>query len=271
MGDDFAFKAADHSFIYLDKFMKILEKHYESLYGQSVKIHYSTVNEYFDDLKEYNDGNIKFPEYSGDFLPYVQLESDTYDHWVGYYSSTPVLKNMIRDLFQQFRGLKVLQALIIKFVHNNSREGKHLEKYDSKIEEISQEASIMMHHDAITSTSPQRTLFDYMGRIKRAIEKINNISIVYLDEIFLTSDRSKTSIGVINPLPYTRTEFINITVPFPYIKLPSHRAQISIDHLSTYNRASLSPDTFPTSYILTIEASLLPLSFSTITYAALEQ
>ena len=57
---------------------------------------FASVDDYFDSIKELD---LTYPQYNGDFLPYIELESGTYDHWVGYYSSTPVLKQMIRDLF----------------------------------------------------------------------------------------------------------------------------------------------------------------------------
>ena len=108
--------------------------------------------------------DIQFPRYYGDFMPYVQLESGTYDHWVGYYSSTPVLKKMIRDLFHSVWSLKSI--IFTELVREVQRGGidlqRSLNQTINKIRGIEEDTSIMLHHDAITSTSPVGTLDDYM-------------------------------------------------------------------------------------------------------------
>lgn len=70
----------------------------------NVTFKFATVQEYFDDLKTLN---LSYPVYHGDFMPYIQEESGTFDHWVGYYSDTPVLKQMIRDMFSLIWNLKM--------------------------------------------------------------------------------------------------------------------------------------------------------------------
>jgi len=281
MGDDFTYKGAAFDYRYLDKFIKVVESHYKSMYGQSIKVHYSTVNEYFKDVKEYNEGNLKFPEYKSDFLPYVQYESGTYDHWVGYYSSTPVLKHMIRDLFQQIRAIKVVFFLALKSEYQNegSLISGQLDDYYDKIHKFEQEASIMMHHDAITSTSPTRTLVDYMNRIRKTETDIENAKfyepIIFKygslhNKVEVENLKDCKLITVVNPIGYARTEFANITVSSPYVRLydPEGRkvekSQVYIEHLTKYNKDQIlfNIDT----YILVFEVTVPAFSVSKFFY-----
>ena len=97
-------------------------------------------------------------------MPYIQLESGTYDHWVGYYSSTPTLKKMIRDLFSRLRSVKFqLMAALAKDVRTgNGHVLDDLYEFLEDVRSIEENASILTHHDAITSTSPKMTIDDYM-------------------------------------------------------------------------------------------------------------
>ena len=142
-GADFGFTDAEYSFEYIDAFMEMVNDHFEEVIGKKINIHYSTVNEYFQAVKNFNNGDIKFPVYKGDFLSYVQLDSGNFDHWVGYYSSSPYLKRMIRALFERLRSIK-LETLTAFLYHSKTKV------QNDKIREIQEEASIMLHHDAIT-------------------------------------------------------------------------------------------------------------------------
>ena len=50
-----------------------------------------------------------------------------------------------------------------------------LKEFLDDIKKIEEDASIMTHHDAITSTSPLRTLEDYMRRIRISLKDIESI------------------------------------------------------------------------------------------------
>lgn len=91
-GDDFAFSQSDYAYTYLTKLMRLFSEHSMEVWNREITWKFATVQEYFDDVKALNNS---YPFYHGDFMPYIQLESGTFDHWVGYYSSTPTLKKMI--------------------------------------------------------------------------------------------------------------------------------------------------------------------------------
>ena len=222
-GEDFAFGDAPYNFDYIDAFMQMMRDHFYEVTGKKINIFYSTVNEYFDAVKNFDNGNIKFPVYKGDFMPYVQLEDGNYDHWVGYYSSTPVLKQMIRHLFQRVRSLKL--ETLVAFLKNDRTTIE-----TQTLREIQEEASINMHHDAITSTSPAGTLNDYMKRIKATEGKIDQLENDLLKtftrtNMFKNSEEKKKSLNgsklltIFNPLGYERTEIANFTTSSQYVLL----------------------------------------------------
>jgi len=52
-----------------------------------------------------------------------------------------------------------------------------------RLRDIDEKASIMLHHDAITATSPTSTLADYMKRV-REVESLVSEEEVKLSQIF---------------------------------------------------------------------------------------
>jgi len=88
-GGDFHYQNSEHNFAYLDKFIELLEEKSEYLFGIKINAFYSTVDSYFDHLKNLE---IKFPQYNGDFVPYIEYFDWSFDYWSGFYSTFPVLK-----------------------------------------------------------------------------------------------------------------------------------------------------------------------------------
>ncbi|CAI2371631.1 unnamed protein product [Moneuplotes crassus] len=277
-GEDFAFDYASYSLDYIDEFIKVNKEHFEEVTGKKINIFYSTVNEYFDAVKNFNNGDIEFPTYKGDFLPYVQLDQGTFDHWVGYYSSTPSLKQMIRHLFQRVRSLKL--ETVLGYLKNNATKTN-----DDKIREIQEEASIMMHHDAITSTSPDWTLKDYAERIKLTEKKIDVIEGELL-KTFTTSPtydhsgKNKGSLSgtklltVFNPLGYSRTELANFTTSTEYVQLYNSdgeivdKAELYVEYLAQYTNTTIN--TTVREYIVVFEGEFQPLSMTKYFYKELK-
>jgi hypothetical protein len=273
-GDDFAYYDADYNFKYIDAFMQMLRDYSQEVLGKKINIHYSSVNDYFDAVKKFNGGNIEFPKYKADFLPYVQLEDNTFDHWVGYYSSTPVLKQMIRALFQKLRSLKI--EFVAAMVKDSATPD-----FRDQIKEIQQEASIMMHHDAITSTSPSGTLADYKTRINSSERKIETIESKLLDTFIRAGDAKNSQnkikklkgakiVTVFNPMGYERTEIKNFTTSFINVQVfdseGNHvEAEVFTEYLSVYTfRAPNNP--IINDFIVTFEVTVPPFSMTKYFY-----
>jgi SPX domain protein involved in polyphosphate accumulation len=135
------------------------------VWNRNITFKFATVQEYFDEVKALD---IKFPFFHGDFMPYIQYESGTFDHWVGYYSSTPTLKKMIRDMFSHLRALKmqIFTVLSKELSQGFKNILSQLPNVIQQLRTLDEQAGILLHHDAITSTSPQNTLNDYMRRVR---------------------------------------------------------------------------------------------------------
>mmetsp|Transcript_36820 Transcript_36820/g.42340 ORF Transcript_36820/g.42340 Transcript_36820/m.42340 type:complete len:258 (+) Transcript_36820:704-1477(+) len=250
----------------------MLKTHFKQVIGKDINVHYSTVNEYFDDVKNLN---VHFPVYQGDFLPYIQLEDGTFDHWVGYYSSTPVLKHMIRDVFQRLRSFKI--ELITAFVKFTG-----VDLFESKLKTLEQEASIMMHHDAITSTSPWGTLADYMTRIKSINMNLDSLEGTLLKHFTNSTEagsnsqeKTNTLVGtklmtIFNPSGYERTEIANFTTQTPYVQLFDSEgrivtnAEVYLEYLAQYTSSSLNTNV--REYIVAFEVTTPPFSMTKFFY-----
>ncbi|CAI2374653.1 unnamed protein product [Moneuplotes crassus] len=277
-GEDFAFKNAHYSFDYIDEFIKVVKEHFQEVTGKKINIFYSTFNEYFDAVKNFNNGDIKFPVYKGDFLPYVQLEDGNFDHWVGYYSSTPSLKQMIRHLFQRLRSLKLENLL--SFLKDDSVKTSHEE-----IQKIQEDTCIFLHHDSITSTSPSPTLVDYAHRIEnieKKIDKIENDLLNTFTKKSISKDSSKASsalkgtklLTIFNPLGYTRKELANFTTSTEYVQLYDsegkvvEKAEIYLEYLTQYTNSSIN--TTERQFVVIFEAEFQPFSMTKYFYKELD-
>ena len=89
MGHDFDYQDR-RNWSVLKKLIEKLNKRASQLYNIEVQAKFSTFERYLDEKMQKT--NITYPVYKNDFVPYIQLESGTYDHWTGFYSNKPVLK-----------------------------------------------------------------------------------------------------------------------------------------------------------------------------------
>lgn len=105
----------------------------------------------------------------------------------------------------------------------------------------------MMHHDAITSTSPWGTLLDYMTRIRTTERKISEIENTLLTSFIQAKSSSPSHsslkgskvLTILNPMGYERTEMANFTVTSPHVELYDSNgvaveAEVYVEHLGHY-------------------------------------
>lgn len=247
LGDDFTYQNPDSTFGYVDKLIEMLNKHSKQAFGIKVKAFYSHVDKYFDARLSHGK---KYSYYKGDFLPYVQKQENKtgYDYWTGYYTTRPLLKQMVRDLMTNLIHTKIFASL--GSLHNFNYEVKETGslKMDSSLREgmlekdaltkVEREAVILLHHDAITGTNTDVTYKDYQSRIHKAQNELNAIKKRLLTDTFMSkipkkdieaADKLKSLLiaeiavgasrghtgaknwymtGVFNPTLYTRTEVV---------------------------------------------------------------
>ena len=98
IGEDFAFKNPDESFNYFEDYIR----EYYTRFNQNLT--FSTPSQYLDIFLS-NKYNIKDKE--NDIFPLRQYELD----WVGFYTTRPTLKYLIRQMSKDYQSLMKLLSL----------------------------------------------------------------------------------------------------------------------------------------------------------------
>ena len=190
-GGDFWWRNANQVFENIEKLMKYSEE----IYGEEMKIFYSTPACYYKAVREAHEnqeslktqGATVYPltktPTSKDFFPYNQMystnmtiEKSKNSYWTGYYSSRPQLK---RNLREKSILLDICQHL--EMSTNLNKNSTYLHRT----------VGLMQHHDAVTGTAKEHVVTDYNRR---------------LDESVLDCfDGNKEPNVVYNPLPIIRS------------------------------------------------------------------
>ena len=113
--------------------------------AKNITFKMSTPGEYIESLKK---ENIEWPVRYEDLMPYSSDHPD--DNWTGFFSSRPGAKKMVKDSWSLFNA----QAKL--FAQRVIRLGVKKEEVDSILlarDKTMREASIYLHHDAITGTA----------------------------------------------------------------------------------------------------------------------
>ncbi|XP_054167857.1 lysosomal alpha-mannosidase-like [Oppia nitens] len=144
-GDDFKYNNADHYFTNLDKLIDAVHE-----FHPDVNIFYSTPMCY---LKAVNQLGHTFESRQKDYFPFI----------TGFFTSRPSLKRQERSINSLLQISKQLDAITrIPEVEPFVNEGRN-------------EIGVMTHHDAITGTSPQVTINDYISRLYSASDALSEV------------------------------------------------------------------------------------------------
>ncbi len=81
---------------------------------------------------------------------------------------------------------------------------------------LNQEASILLHHDAITGTNTEKTKKDYFKRIKNIRASLDGVHWTLFEDLFAIKTSSNEGhevriLTLFNPTLYTKNEVYNIT------------------------------------------------------------
>ncbi|KAF2071779.1 hypothetical protein CYY_006907 [Polysphondylium violaceum] len=174
IGGDFNFKNAEMWFDKLDKVVNGLNKEFDA--GRTnVKIQYSTLKDFFDETKEWlNKNNVPVNYYDQDFFP---LADDERTYWTGYYTSRPLLKGRERAASSRLRGTEILASC-----------QNHL--FTDLLDSASKNISILQHHDAITGTSRQHVVDDYLDRMENTYHIMDEVTEKSMNQILKINDVS---------------------------------------------------------------------------------
>ncbi|XP_067940023.1 alpha-mannosidase 2-like isoform X1 [Watersipora subatra] len=181
IGDDFRYITYEE-FIGVDKNWGFLKKYYEDNPQHKVRLQFGTLADYFRLLEEHTRDH-EYPVLSGDFFPYSDNSDYTWvnstpsntdsapTYWTGYFTTRPLIKVGIKRLEVLLRQAEILYSVY-------KLESKDLKTVSvlglSKARET---LSWLLHHDAITGTSPTETILDFMVHLKNATSNLENFSV----------------------------------------------------------------------------------------------
>lgn len=115
--------------------------------ANNFQVQFGTLKEYFAELGEPTD----YPTLTGDFFPYMDTPTG-YPYWTGYYTTRPYYKRLERIIQSRLRGADLLSAFDLR--------GSDWHK----IKQPRRDLALFQHHDAITGTSKEHVMRDYLDR-----------------------------------------------------------------------------------------------------------
>lgn len=259
-GDDFKYKNSEHYFTNLDKLIEAVNE-----YHPEVDMFYSDPMCY---LWAVHQTNRTFPYRQRDYFPL----------WSGFFSSRPSLKRQERTTNNLLQISKQLDALT------------RIPENEPFLNEGKNEIAIMTHHDAITGTSPQNTIDDYIGRLFSGLNALKQVVTrsyssaqnpessfsvpkqifcdnLNISECQVSENNSEFNLIIYNPIPRPVSQWVRVPIvsDINYEVFDSnggpikevHRIPISKKVISIPGRNSLAH------FELVFEAHLKGLGFNT--------
>ncbi|CAG9324132.1 aman-3 [Blepharisma stoltei] len=199
-GDDFWFSNLKQSRIGFEKIEALVDYVNSSERFQNFKIKIATASEYFEAVRK---ENVRFSVYRGDFFPYRVFRGEPRSiYWTGYYTTRPLLKKLIWE------------------AHSLARAAEISKTFSAEKCFLAYEASLALHHDAITGTCRPHVAHDYKKRLKNDIyQAARTIASVITSKFSLTKEISFTLtlpyrvIIVYNPLNWAKTSLLSLSTP----------------------------------------------------------
>ncbi|XP_039752015.1 lysosomal alpha-mannosidase-like [Pararge aegeria] len=152
MGGDFTYQSAAHWFMNIDKLINHVNSHPANM--SDINIFYSTPSCYLKAIYLYGRRDKAVHTEKNDYLPYG---SDATTYWTGFYTSRPSLKYFVRRAHVFLQIVKQLTVL-----------SRMADSYELHL--LRHAVSLVLHHDAITGTSQQHVVNDFIKTISEAVE-----------------------------------------------------------------------------------------------------
>lgn len=190
-GDDFDY-STENEWDRQYKNMKILMQYINSNEKYNVRMDYGTLKEYFTEVRMSSElQGIQYPSVSGDFLPFARR----HDYWSGFFTTRPYLKRLGRHLQESVRAADILTALVVL--------GSEFTEINSNISSVlptlvfaRRMLNLFQHHDAITGTSLEKVVQDYIKKLSEALLKANSV-MAFLAESIIHGKADKWMTNVI--------------------------------------------------------------------------
>eukprot|EP00002_Diphylleia_rotans_P014778 TRINITY_DN2875_c0_g1_i2.p1 TRINITY_DN2875_c0_g1~~TRINITY_DN2875_c0_g1_i2.p1 ORF type:complete len:605 (+),score=131.51 TRINITY_DN2875_c0_g1_i2:58-1872(+) len=273
-GDDFKFVNAEAQFENMDKIISYINSpensHRKEFRGITIK--YSTLNEYFASVKQYNEDKLLIPSYlklrMTDFFPYLKRSYPKY--YSGFYSSRPQLKLLTRKAQYLLHSLEMMVGT--GFISKLKSKATLHASFVNLIHEARQNISILQHHDAITGTSTNHVNDDYVSILKATMARLSHMICLYelygatseidggdcphefrilniwdhVDHPVLATDKAQY-LSLLNTQPWNRVETISLRITQPYVVVTCSGTQVQgqvLPFKSKHASTSTHRDTF---------------------------
>lgn len=193
MGDDFAYVNASQWYDNWDVLMPLINER-ESQLG--IRVFYSTPRCYINSLHQ---SNLQWPTIDDDFLPYSRRKNQ---FWVGYFTSRPTFKYLVRSGGNMFQMAKQLHSLLMPGDESSIDAVESLEAIDS----LASTMGILQHHDAVTGTSVQDVVNDWRGMLKNSTDLVEQVIFRMFSGLMSKADAEAT------PFPMAFCYALNETI-----------------------------------------------------------
>ncbi|CAG9321689.1 MAN2A2_4 [Blepharisma stoltei] len=240
-GGDFFYDNITEARILFERIEQLVDWQRDSGLYKQLKIKFATPSEYFEDIKK---SNKKYPVYTGDFFPYQSYRLNIPAYWTGYYSTRPSLKQLINKAHRLARAAEIAKALI---------HGEEFAAYN---------ASLALHHDAITGASKPWVAEDYEIRLESDCEKAYQAICETISSVFAKT-KSSFSLALpykvlilYNSINWDKTDLITIDSGVQHLEIKNWRGEsIESQYISNHDK---------TAYVIYLKLTLPALSFVTL-------
>ncbi|CAG2108860.1 unnamed protein product, partial [Medioppia subpectinata] len=197
-GDDFKYNNAEHYFANLDKLANAVNEFYPD-----VHMFYSNPMCYLWSVNQLN-------------LTFEYRERDYFPLWEGFFASRPSLKRQERSTNNLLQISKQLDSMT------------RIPESEPFLNEAQNEISVLTHHDAITGTSPQQTIDDYILRLFSASDALQELipkqeldisfpkqiicDRLNISECYVSETSNEFTIVVYNPIGRPVSQWIRIPI-----------------------------------------------------------
>lgn len=293
LGDDFRYNVKVEWIQQLENYKKLFN-YINNRKDWNAHVSFGTVSDYFREVNKrlHNTSKI-LHSIEGDFLPYADIYANFRpSYWTGFYTTRPIYKKMSKELEYWLRTSEILYSLAKSLISSSLQ--KIIDNDYAFLISARQKLGLFQHHDAITGTSKEIVMRDYMQKLHAAIIDAMSVashitqlllleqttegktwtSQIYPDVYRSSFDQptQKLSISILgngrkviifNSLTVHRLEVVSINVKSPLLKV------IDSDQIDVpFQINPVFRDEFAisnTAFELLFLASLKPLSYTTYT------
>ncbi|XP_012408461.1 epididymis-specific alpha-mannosidase [Sarcophilus harrisii] len=214
-GCDKQFFNSSVQFANMDPLLAYINNHSEEF---GVTVEYATLGDYFRAL---HDRDVTWSTRNQqDFLPY---SSEPFQSWTGFYTSRSSLKGIAR------RASSLLYAgesMFTQYVRKKPQGGLSTAESLEQLRQLRWAVAEVQHHDGITGTESPKVNDMYLHNLIEGMFAVKKLMVSIISDIFRAEKKEEPAkpgseegpcAVVYNPLAWTITTFVTVTVGSPHV------------------------------------------------------